>query len=180
MFLRWINENLNAAITDLNHPVPIGVLNSPVLVQSRLAVRFAGNNYYTAHMRNIGLMAASFDSADDPGNTLRDFVANAAGAWLYVFDNLTRNEGSGGLLPEGFEYSPQTAGYAVQLLLALKTAGLDDSKQYGPQSVLANNPFFDQLLPAYLHSLSPATATNTDVGEAYQPPGTETARLLRA
>jgi len=169
VFLRWINDNLNATITDYNHPVPIGMVNSPVLVQNLQAVRFSGNNYFSAHMRNIGLMAASFDPADDPGNTLRNFVGNATGAWLYIFDNLMRNSAAGGLMPEGFEYGPQTVAYAAQLLLALKTAGLDDSATYGPQVVLTGNPFWDQLLPAYLNSLSPAASGNQDVGQAYLP-----------
>ncbi len=169
VFLRWVNENLNAATTSFNHPSPIGVLNSSALLQNRQAVRFAGNNYFSAHMRNIGLMAASFDPADDPGGALRAYIANATGAWLYVFDNLMRTDAAGGFMPEGFEYSPQTVGYAAQWLLALKTAGLDDPAVYGPQVVPANNPFWDQLLPAYLHSLSPAPSSNQDVGQVYLP-----------
>ena len=165
VFLRWIGEDINAT----DHPLPLGVVNSSVLLQSRQAVRFSGNNYYTAHMRNIGLMAASFDDADDPGNTLRNYLGNATGAWLYVLDNLMRTDAAGGLMPEGFEYSPQTVGYIIQLLLALKSAGLDDPATYGQQAVLTNNPFWDQIIPAYLHSLSPAASSNQDAGQVYLP-----------
>jgi hypothetical protein len=66
-----------------------------------------------------------------------------------------RTDAAGGLAPEGFEYSPQQLAYVVQFLLALHTAGLDDPARWGPQVVLTDNPFWDDVVPAFLHSLSP-------------------------
>jgi len=172
VFLRWADENLHAETNTHNHPEPIGVVNDPILISDPVVVRWAANNYYTAHMRNNGLMAMSLDEADDPGNELRYYLGNATGAWLYVEDHLLRNDARGGLAPEGFEYSPQAVGYVVQFLLALHTAGQDDAVVWGPQVVLTDNPFWDDVVPALLHSLSPATVTYPDwswMGEVYQP-----------
>jgi hypothetical protein len=170
VFLRWIGEDLNAAITAHDHPVPIGVVNDPVLVSDREAVRWALNNYFTAHMRNIGLMSLAFDAADDPGGTLRAYVGNATGAWLYVLDYALRTEAQGGLLPEGFEYGPQTLAYAMQFLLALRTAGLADTSRFGPQISVAGNPFWDEMVAATFHSMSPRPAVSPSLGvPVYQP-----------
>lgn len=92
-------------------------------------------------MRNIGLMALVLDPADDPGNQLRNYLSNATGAWLYVLDYFLKHDAMGGLLPEGFEYGPQTEGFALQFLLALHTSGMDDPSRLGPQVVLNNNSF---------------------------------------
>ena len=172
VFLRWCDENTYAYITTYNHPEPIGVVNDPALVSDPIRVRWAANNYYTAHMRNIGLMAMALDPADDPGNELRNYLGNATGAWLYVVDYLLRHDSRGGLAPEGFEYSPQSVGYVAQFLLALHTAGQDNPDTWGSQVVLNGNPFWDDMVTAYLHSLSPATVTLTEhpwLGEVYQP-----------
>lgn len=172
VFLRWADENERAEITSFNHPEPRGVVNDPVLVQDPIAVRWAANNYYTAHTRQIGLMALALDPQDDPGGELRSHLASATGAWLYVIDHLLRNDGSGGLGAEGFEYSPQSLGYVAQFMLALQTSGNDDPSVWGPQVVLANNPFWDQAVPAYLHSLSPEPTILPEIawrGEVYQP-----------
>ena len=172
VFLRWVDENLTAETTTANHPVPVGVVNDPILLADPLVTRWAGNNYFSAHMRNIGLMALAVDPADDPDGALTGAVANATGAWLYMIDNLLRGDVRGGLPPEGFEYSPQAIGYVAQFLLALHTAGRDDPALAGPQVVLNDNPFWDEIIPAYLHSLSPTTVTVPDwewLGEVYQP-----------
>jgi len=130
--------------------------------------------YYNAHMRNIGLMAMAFDQADDPGHTLGKYLENATGAWLYTVDYLLRHDARGGLAPEGFEYGPHSLGYAAQFLLALHTAGLDNPTMRGAQVVLGGNPFWADLVPAYLHSLSPAPVPYTDgtyryLGPVYEP-----------
>ena len=170
VFLRWGDENLHAETNTHNHPEPIGVVNDPILISDPVVVRWAANNYYTAHMRNNGLMDMALDEADDPGNELRDYLGNATGAWLYVEDHLLRNDARGGLAPEGFEYSPQAVGYVAQFLLALHTAGQDDAAVWGPQVVLTDNPFWDDVVPALLHSLSPSTVTYYGwMGEVYQP-----------
>ena len=163
VFLRWSQEIVERAY---HHPEPVGVVNDPALLSDTSQVRWSGNNYFTAHMRNLGLMALAFDPADDPNNQLRDYLGNATGAWLYIFDHLTRTDSAGGLLPEGFEYSPQTASYAIQFLLALRTAGADTCGQH---CQLAGNPFWDDFVAAYYHSLSPATINDPDYGQMYQP-----------
>ena len=170
VFLHWANDDEHATTTSLNHPEPIGVLNDPVLLKDRLAVRFAGNNYYAAHMRNLGLMAMALDPADDDGGKLRGYLKEATGAWLYVFDDLTRTDCAGGLCAEGFEYSPQTISYAAEFMWALRTAGDNDVTRFGKQVRREGNPFYDDALRALLHALSPATTVpETDIGAAYQP-----------
>ena len=172
VFRRWIDENVNASTTSYNHPEPIGVVNDPILLADPIAVRWAANNYFTAHMRNIGLMALALDPADDVTGELASFVENATGAWLYMADSVLRGDARGGLAPEGFEYSQQAIAYVAQFLLALHTAGLDNPDILGPQVVLANNPFWDELIPGYLHSLSPQPTLVPDyeyLGPVYQP-----------
>lgn len=169
LFLRWIDEDLHAAITAHDHPEPVGVVDDPVLTADRTQRRWAANNYFTAHARNVGLMAMALDPADDPGGTLRSYVGNATGAWLYVFDHALRNDFGGGLLPEGCEYAPQTLGYAAQLLFALETAGENDAAARGPQARFAGNPFWDELVSASLHSISPSTGATADGGTGYVP-----------
>ncbi|UCC65575.1 MAG: hypothetical protein JSV36_11235, partial [Anaerolineae bacterium] len=172
VFLRWADENLNASSTDYNHPEPMGVVNDPSLVSDPVQVRWSANNYYMAHMRNIGLMAAALDAADDPGNELRGYLGNATGAWLYVIDYLLRNDARGGFPPEGFEYGPEALGATAQFMLALHTAGQDDTAVWGPQVAFGGNPYWADMIPAFLHSLSPATLTYGDfswIGEVYQP-----------
>lgn len=174
VFLRWVDENQNAEVTTYNHPEPLGVVNNPVLLSNRDRVRWAGNNYFTAHMRNIGLMALALDAADDPGNNLRSALGSATGAWLYMVDHHLRTDIRGGLSAEGFEYSPQAMGYVVQFLLALYTAGEADPTTRGPQVVLTSNPFWNEAAPAFLHSISPNATVPTDpnyawMGPLYQP-----------
>ncbi len=170
VFLRWMDELTHAETTTMNHPEPLGVLNDPILVSEVDRVRWAGNNYYTAHMRNMGMMALAFDPSDDPDGALKTYLDQSIGAWLYVHDHLTRTEAAGGFGTEGFEYSPQSVGYAAEFLLALHTAGYDDAVQYGQQVTFAQNPFWDDTLRAYAHSLSPATVERPDYGrQVYQP-----------
>ncbi|WP_338844552.1 DUF4214 domain-containing protein [Massilia sp. W12] len=163
VFLRWAQEIVERGY---HRPEPIGVVNSPTLLENSSQVRWSGNNYFVAHMRNLGMLALSFDAADDANNQLRNYLGNATGAWLYIFDHLTRGDARGGLLPEGYEYSPQTASYAVQFLLALKTAGADTC---GRHCRLAENPFWDDFLISYYHSLSPAPTTNANQQRVFLP-----------
>ena len=163
VFLRWSREIVERGY---HHPEPQGVVSDPALLANRSQVRWAGNNYFTGHMRNLGLMALSLDAADDSGNQLRSYLGNATGAWLYLFDHLTRTDSKGGFLPEGYEYSPQTASYAIQFLLALRSAGVNTC---GRHCQVEGNPFWDDLLTGYFHSLSPATHTDADGIAAYQP-----------
>ncbi len=164
VFTRWGQEIIERAY---HHPEPVGVVRDPQLLADRLQVRWAGNNYFAAHMRNLGMLSLALDPAD-ASPQLRGYLANATGAWLYLLDESLRTEARGGMLPEGFEYSPQTASYAIQFLLALRTAGQADPALHGQQVVLDSNPFWDDMLTAYLHSLSPAPAADEEAGERYQ------------
>ncbi len=163
VFLRWSQEIIERGY---HHPTPIGLTNDTALLANNEQVRWSGNNYFTAHMRNLGMMAMSIDPADDAGNTLRNYLGNATGAWLYIFDTLSRNESRGGLLPEGYEYSPQTASYAIQFLLSLRTAGLDTC---GTHCQLSANPFWDDFVTSFYHSLSPAPIQEADLGPVHLP-----------
>ncbi len=172
VFLRWVKENMNASTTEYNHPEPHNVINDPVLISDRTRVRWSLNNYYQAHMRNIGLMTISMDESDDPGNELRNYLDYATGAWLYVNDYARRTDGRGGLSPEGWLYGT-SLGMTAQFLLALHTAGQDDPVTRGQQVVLSTNPFWKNMIQAYLHSLSPSSLTYPEfswIGEVYQPP----------
>ncbi len=174
VFLRWSQEIVERAY---HHPEPVGVLNDPALLSDVSQVRWSGNNYFAAHMRNLGMMALALDPADDQNNQLRGYLDNATGSWLYIFDHLTRTDSQGGLLPEGFEYSPQTASYAIQLLLALRTAGADTCGQH---CQLQGNPFWDDFVASYYHSLSPATVNDSDFGQMYQPAWYGDAQVYRS
>ncbi len=170
VFLRWVDENLNAAVTSFNHPEPVGVVNDPVLINDTLRVRWAANNYYMAHMRQIGLMSMALDPADDPNGELGAYLENATGAWLYVVDHLLRTEARGGLSAEGWQYGPESLGYTAQFLLALHTAGEDDPADWGAQVDWRGNPFWDETIPAYLHSLSPRAETGSSwLEQVYRP-----------
>lgn len=161
VFLRWSRLK-----PGYHHPQPISLVNSATLLADRTQVRWAGNNYFTGHMRNLGMMAMAFDAADDANNQLRNFLGNATGSWLFLFDHLTRTDSQGGYLPEGFEYSPQTASYAIQFLLALRTAGADTC---GSHCQIAGNPFWDDFFTGYYHSLSPTKRLDENGLLAHQP-----------
>ncbi|HVY45024.1 MAG TPA: hypothetical protein VHB21_04055 [Minicystis sp.] len=177
LFLRWSEDLLHATVTGYNHPEPIGVINDPVLVRDKHAVRFGANNYFVGHMRNLGLMAMSLDAADDPAEPgqkrtyprLRDYLGNAIGAWMYVQDHLFRGEARGGAPPEGFEYGPETLSYITELHLAIRTAGEEDPAKYGPQVAYDALPFWNEAPAAYVHALSPASIVHEAwEGPAYQ------------
>jgi len=172
VFLRWIGENAVAEVTgDANHPQPVGVVNDPALLSEQRRVRWAANNYFTAHMRNIGLMALSLDPEDDPDGELAGNLSQATGAWLYMVDAVLQGDSRGGLTAEGFEYTPLALAYVAQFLLALQTAGQANPDMWGSQVLLSANPFWDDLIPAMLHSFSPATSVLPDIdylGSIYQ------------
>lgn len=163
VFLRWSEEIITQGY---HHPEPVGLVHDPALLSDRQQVRFAGNNYFAAHMRNLGLMALALDAADDPGGELRGYLANAEGAYLYLFNHLLQTDARGGLLPEGFEYSPQTAAYAAQFLWALQSSGAAGAAE------AVDRDFWRAFVAGYLHSLSPAPVTFDRDGELlaeYQP-----------
>lgn len=172
VFLRWINENLTATTTGLDHPEPVWVLNDPTLLSDPKRVKTSANNFYNAHMNQIGLMALALDPADDMGpldshgKGVRDYLDNAIGAWLYVHHHMMETLERGGVPPEGMAYGPTGLGRAAEFMLALYTSGHADPNVRGPQ-VRMDTPFFDDVLAAYLHSTSPKkTIVHPD--EAYK------------
>lgn len=199
VFLYWsrlITEK--ASITgDQDRPKPVGVTNDPAILhlddENRFAARFGMNNWFLMHMRMLGLMALSVDAADDvpqkggikgnsffeeiksaPAGALRKYLETATGAYLYMFDYGTRNDGRGGLSPEGMQYFTAGLSAAAQLLLALKTSGWDDPNAYPKKQdyvVLTKNPFWGEMYPALLSQLSPVPVVTKDFewyGPTYQ------------
>jgi len=198
VFLRWAQECINASTTGGDHPFPMGAVNSTVLLGngSGNAYRMASNNYYLGHARLLTLMALVLDPADDPavdatlpigllGNSLRSYIVNATGAWLYqefamlgdpatVISSLGLSQSasvglaSGGLPPEGMLYG-HSYGFIFGQLLALKTAGFADPTISGPQAALANNPpVWDRFVKGMITSLVPAAQVYP--GYAYMGP----------
>jgi hypothetical protein len=201
VFLRWAGECLNASTTGGDHPSPVGAANSATLLGngSGDAYRMAANNYYLGHARLVTLMALAFDPADDGavnpasplgllGNSLRSYIANATGAWLYqefamlgdpelvraalgLAPDASVGLSSGGLPPEGMLYG-HSYGFVLGQLLALKTAGFADPALSGPQAALANNaPVWDRFVRGMITSLTPAAQVYPGyeyVGPVYQ------------
>lgn len=153
VFTRWAEDVVTRGY---HHPEPVGLLNDPLLLQDRLQVRFSGNNYYAAHMRNLALLALALDESDDPGGELHAYLDSATGAYLYILNDLTAGAARGGLLPEGLEYSPQTASYITQFAWAMRTA---------QKPFVYDSAFWDDFLPAYWHTLSPAARPMLRSGE---------------
>jgi hypothetical protein len=177
VFLRWQSENLTAATSGYDHPEPVWVLNDPILLSDPIRFRTAANNFYLAHMNQIGLMALALDPEDDPGDPavngdqVRDFLANAIGAWLYVHHRLGQDKAAGAVPPEGPFYGPTGLGRAAEFLLALFTAGYADPGTWGPQ-VDPADPFWQSVVPAFLHLIPPTPAIlpgNEWLGPVYLP-----------
>ncbi len=166
VFLLWSDEIVQ---NGYHHPEPVGVLNSSALVSNVANVRWAANNYFSADMRNLGLMALALDPADDPGNGLGQYLNVAIGAHLYMIDALYHHDARGGLAAEGFEYGPQAIGYVAQFLYILRVAGQADPGRWGPQVGLLADPFWNDLLLAFFHTTSPVPVPIQDMGPVYQP-----------
>lgn len=188
VFMIWANECLNASTTGGDHPEPIGVMNDFSLIGGGAgAYRMASNNYYLGHARNLTMYALAIDPVDDPsidptkspalvGNSLRSYILDATGAWLYqtyamMADpqtvkadyNLPGNGSgfglaSGGLPPEGMLYG-ESYGTLLGQLLALQTAGFNSVALSGPQIKLIGAPVWDRFVKAYISSLTPSAQT---------------------
>ncbi|NQD36573.1 hypothetical protein HPT27_06020 [Permianibacter sp. IMCC34836] len=187
VFLRWAAENRDGypSVTYYNEhveDVPVGNArrNHPALLDfqdpKRRAIRYAANNYLMAHARNIFMMANVIDPADDVAEAgvsgdsagkLGDFMHEAIGTHLYMTDYMYRNDGFGGISPEGAEYGG-SLGFYYGMMLALHTSGMDDTTLYGDKVSLRNHPLFSRLLPGFFHSLS-TRKVHTDYGDVYQP-----------
>lgn len=157
VFLRWCAE-----INDANqspHYVPV----------TEPDVRYAANNYYTAHMRDVGMMGLALDAADDPDGALRSYVADATGPWLsryYAIFHGT-NSCSGGLHPEGPGYGWANLAFVQHFMLALRTAGVTDPAVYGPQIAMINDPYWTRAVNGFLHSLTPTNRPTRDPNLSY-------------
>ncbi|HEV3312537.1 MAG TPA: hypothetical protein VG815_18645, partial [Chloroflexota bacterium] len=182
VFMMWANDCLNAETTGGDHPSPIGAENSHALLPGGEAYRMAANNYYLGHARLLTMMALSMDVADDPplnpaqpasvlGNSLRSYIGDATGAWLYqefaMFGDpkavakaygLKSSAGfglsSGGLPAEGMLYG-HSLGFLLGQLLALKTAGFGTSGLSGPQAALITAPVWRRIVSGFISSLVP-------------------------
>jgi hypothetical protein len=177
VFLRWSEALLDATTTENNHPEPKGVLADPKLVADMRVRRYALNNYYAAHARNLALMALALDPTDDPedqkgaAKSLRGYLANAIGAWWYVADRVLRDDARGGISPEGAQYGFQTLAYYAQIALALRTAGKTDAALFprgSPPVDLGDNPFWAEVLPATLHLVTPGRVPDESGSPAHQ------------
>jgi hypothetical protein len=183
VFLSWADELTHAMTTAANHPEPVGVFNSPALTSPVGKLRWAGNNYFAAHMKNLGLLALALDPADDPPkdpsqpemalrNTVRSYLQVATGAYLYMTDYFFRHggkpqdpkgpsQGFMGSAPEGSLYGPGAMGFVGQLYLALHTAGKDDPALLGPQVVWDGHPHWEKIGWAFLAGLEPSPSQGT-------------------
>ncbi len=167
VFIRWCQECQDPNVAGGGYtPSPVGVTNSTTLINSKTQVRWAGNNYWCNHARNIGMMSLALDAADDvptvagdpPSGYLHDYIGNAIGTWLYIRNFAENNDLRGGLSPEGTAYSESSYSAIAMLLLALHSAGYDDVATYGSGAGVANNAFWkNDVMDAYIHSLSPQT-----------------------
>jgi hypothetical protein len=205
VFLNWGQQILNASTTGEEHPQPIGVLDDLKLIgssaaqsaiqrqEAQMQLRFAANNYFLAHMRNLALLSLAFDPANDPGPAtpvganLQSLVQDTIGAWLYqayaVFGqaatvraklgvagaNHTIGLAAGGLPVEGTLYG-ESLGYLFQTLLALNTAGYEDTATYGPQVGFINDAYWNQAIDGGLAEITPrpfVPATEKYLGEVY-------------
>jgi hypothetical protein len=187
VFLRWCAEDRDGypSVTYYNThanevPKDASRRNNPALLDlkdpKRSAIRYAMNNYFMAHARNMFMMANAIDPADDVADprvlndrngALGDFMNEAIGTYLYMTDYAFRNDGKGGISPEGAEYG-ESIGFYYGLLLALNTSGHDDTLLNGKKVSFTGNPVYKTLLPGYYHSLTTKKVA-TDYGSVYQP-----------
>ncbi len=199
VFLEWANDCLNASTTGGDHPSPIGTMNSLNLLPNNQPYRMASNNYFLGHARILTMMALALDPADDPpvdptqpadvlGNSMRSYIQDATGAWLYqefammgdpsvvpAAYGLPPNTpgfglASGGMPPEGMLYG-HSFGFVLGQLLALQTAGFNNAAYSGPQIGLIGAPVWDRYVTGTLSALTPTShvpASEPWEGAVYQ------------
>lgn len=173
VFLMWADDNIHGYMA----PAQLGA-NNPQLLNG--GARNAANNYFSGHMRNLTLMALALDPADDQpldaskpanqmGNTVRSYLDNVFGVWLYqqyaLYEkpalvqqayNLSTSylpklgNASGGLPAEGLLYG-ESLGFVREALLALHTAGYEDAALAGPQIGLVNSGYWDRYVQSFLN-----------------------------
>jgi len=154
---------------------------------NQINARWAANNYFLGQARTLMMMAMAIDPADDPvvdphksygtvGNSLGSFVNDGMGWWMYqiyaIFEppaaartnlhlkqtTLSLGLAAGGLPVEGSLYG-ESQGFLMQLLLAMHTAGYDDTATWGAQAGFLQDPYWDQAVDGFLHLLAPAPYT---------------------
>jgi hypothetical protein len=204
VFMMWARACETASTTGGDSPPLPGITNSLQLLPNDLPYRFAANNYYTAHARLMTMMALAIDPSDDPainssqassilGNSLRSYLTDAVGAWLYQQYAMYGEAGSvvssygvpgtgtgfglasGGLPPEGMLYGV-SYGNLLSGLLALQTAGFNNpayAAYTGPQIGLIGAPMWDRYVQGTFSSLIPqgfvpATSGESYLGQVYQ------------
>ena len=188
-FMTWASQCLTASTTGGDSPTPVGVLNDPQLLPNGNAYRMAANNYYLSHARFMTMMALAIDPADDPpvnpnlsvsalGNSLRSYLDDAIGAWMYqeyamfgeassviadygLAPDASVGLASGGMPAEGMLYG-ESLGSILQGLLALQTAGYNNPDYLGPQAALITSPVWGRYSSAMLSSLVPAAKVPAD------------------
>lgn len=198
VFLMWAGECLSAETVGGDSPQPAGVTNSLSLLNNGVgAYRMANNSFYLGHARLLTTMALSFDPTDDPvinaaqsattlGNTLRSYILDANGAWLYQINSMMGDPqtvageyglssgagfglASGGMPPEGTMYG-RSFGYVLGQLLALQTAGYNNPAYSGPQIGLIGAPVWDRYVTGFMSMLSPIAntpATESSLGPVH-------------
>lgn len=201
VFMIWAQDCVTAETTGGDNPGQPGLIKSLALLPNNQPYRMASNNYYLAHARLLTMMSLVLDPADDPplnagapsaelGNTMRSYVNDATGAWLYqefamMGDpatvaqayNVPNNPAgagfglaSGGLPPEGMLYG-ESFGYVLGQLLALQTSGFNNPDLSGPQIGLIGAPVWDRYMVGYISSLTPTPivpASESYLGSVYQ------------
>ncbi len=178
VFMRWCSEQLPA----YNHPTPIGLGNDKAI---QITNRGILNNYFSGHARNLTFMSLAMDAADDApvnanvhfsalGNSLRSYLFNATGAWLY--QQYAQYElpaivaadygvpaaglgmGSGGLSVESSLYG-QSIGWVAQECLALKNAGWASEAVIGKQAKLVTSAYWTRMMDGLLNQITPQSKT---------------------
>jgi len=194
VFLMWANDDLNA----FYGCSPVGFMNSTALLPGGNAARIASNNYYSNHARLMAMMPLALDAADDPplnanvpagalGNSLRSFIYDATGAWLYqqyaVYADPATVQAtfglpaggslglsSGGLPVEGCLYGHSYA-FVLGGLLALQTAGYNNPTLSGPQIAMIGAPVWDRYVKGYISNMVNTAAvppSETYLGPVYE------------
>jgi len=179
VFLRWIQENCHATTTASEHPRPLNVYNDPQLVDDYNKIRWATNNYYANHAREIALMALALDEVDDvpsapdqpAAGTLRKFVGHVMQTWMYQMMKFEKTVGAGGISPEGVGYGELSHRAVALTLLGLHTANIDKTDIYGSAAGLRTSTYWtNEVIEGYLHMMSPSKLTLKNwIGPSYVP-----------
>ncbi|HEY5331475.1 MAG TPA: hypothetical protein VIJ79_16460 [Acidobacteriaceae bacterium] len=101
LFRFWTHQTFTTGPTGILYPVPIGVMNNPVLLAKPERLRWQMNNLGDSQYRSASMLSLAMDAGDDPpdGNggdhitalksdvetsTLRDYSSLVTGAWTYI------------------------------------------------------------------------------------------------